>query len=168
MVPHSRTLERPTLGSVPTPIFLTLLGMTLGNAYAAYNRFVEKTQDTFLEAVNDIAYDGMHNDEDANPPAAQPNPTSPAEDTTPGASIDSHGLGIRLYRPRLHPIDGAVHVGHVDRPLWRRRLGFLPCRTAQVQCLAAWTLEKLQAVCKQRVEIVGIIFPVPSTCFTPA
>ena len=59
--------------------------MTLGNAHTAYNRFVEKTQDTFLEAVNDIAYDGMHNDEDANPPAAQPNPTSPAEDTTPGA-----------------------------------------------------------------------------------
>ena len=85
-------------------LLITVLGMTLGNAYAAYNRFVEKTQDTFLEAVNDIAYDGMHNDENASPPATQPNPTSPAEDTTAGARSPFRSPTREAARHALLPL----------------------------------------------------------------
>ena len=69
-------------------LLTTILGMTLGNAHAAYNRFVETNGRTFVETVREIAYDGMHNDEDAfaQPlPAAAFTPSPPAEDTTPGS-----------------------------------------------------------------------------------
>ena len=78
--------------SFPFRLLTTIVGMTLGNAYAAFKRFVDKTDRSFLEFVNDVAFDGMHNDEHGPAPNAQmPSftspipPNAPAEDTTPGA-----------------------------------------------------------------------------------
>jgi hypothetical protein len=77
-------------------LLTTILGMTFGNAHAAFERFVDKTERTFLETVNDIAYDGMHNEEDA-PGLATPgtaNAANAPEDTTPG-SRSPHGSPTR-------------------------------------------------------------------------
>ena len=73
-------------------LFTTVIGMTFGNSYAAYNRFVKPTSEapmTFLEFVAELAFDGMHNDEDA-PYVPDACPATPGfatpEDTTPGAA----------------------------------------------------------------------------------
>ena len=73
-------------------LFTTVIGMTFGNSYAAYNRFVKPTSEapmTFLEFVAELAFDGMHNDEDA-PYVPDACPATPGfatpEDSTPGAA----------------------------------------------------------------------------------
>ena len=73
-------------------LLTTILGMTLGNAHAAFARFVGPVG-TFLETVNDIAYDGMHNTEDA--PAA-PEVGAAAEDLTPGSCSPTRASPTRV------------------------------------------------------------------------
>ena len=69
--------------SFPFRLFITVLGMTLGNTHAGFNRFVKTNTDTFLQSVAEIAYDGMHNNEDG---PAMGEDGLPNEDCTPGAT----------------------------------------------------------------------------------
>ena len=51
--------------SFPFRLFTTILGMTFVNAYTGFQYFVSETQSTtFLEFINSMCYDAMHNDED--------------------------------------------------------------------------------------------------------
>ena len=46
----------------PFRLFTTVLGMTFGNAYTAFEYFVRPYNGSFLEFVNELCYDGMLNE----------------------------------------------------------------------------------------------------------
>ena len=128
-------------------LFVTILGMTFGNAHGAYSRFIDKHDRSFTDIVNDISYDGMHNDEDEPARAAdQPgftSPTSAPEDLTPGApsplrdSPDREAKKHRLQSLRFIP-------GFVGNKQQACSVCSTPCSHC---CIACSTCDKVFALC---------------------
>eukprot|EP00966_Prymnesium_polylepis_P272472 6295050-Prymnesium_polylepis.2 len=99
--------ERFPTACFPFRLFCTVLGMTFGNSFTAFNYFVRPYNGGFLEFINELCYDGMLNNIDAID-AATAMPTAaaadPAEDRRPGMPSPYRSPTRAAAQHKLGPI----------------------------------------------------------------
>lgn len=135
-----------------TRLLITVLGMTFGNTHAAFNRFIEKSDRTFCDVVNDIAFDGMHNEED-NPAPGAGGFTSPGpQDVTPGAPSP-----LRSSPQRAAALHKLLSLKHLPGFSGNKQQACSVCGTPTSFCCSH---------CSSADKILVLCNPIKSQCLT--